>query len=131
MVRRTGPQQICSRVSDGATVKLLIRADKRREYHRVALRKRQESFKSIPPKTLLSLVTKGFQPGWRKLGYLAIKNVDCILKTCSTTLVRSAALNLFPSLIVTSCVSQFFCGYHVLPLFDSHMVLMHSVAYEV
>jgi hypothetical protein len=131
MVRRTGQQQKCSRASDGATVKLLIRADKRREYHGVALHKRQESFKSIPPKPLLSLVAKGFQPTWRKLGYLAIKNVDCILKTSSTTLVRSAALKLFPNLIVASCVSQFFWGYHVLHLFDSHMVLMHSVAYGV
>jgi hypothetical protein len=113
------------------TAKLLIRADKRCEYHRVALHKRQESFKSIPPKILLSLVTKGFPPVWRKLDYLVIKNVDCVLKTGSTTLVRSAALNLFPSLIVASCFSQFFCGYHVLPLFDSHMVLMHSVAFEV
>jgi hypothetical protein len=112
-------------------VELLLRAVKRRENQRVALNKRQESFKPIPTKPPLSLVTEGYQPRWRNPSDLAIKNVDCILKTSSTALARSAAFYLFPSLIVASCVSQFFWGYHVLHLFDSHMFSMHSFAYEV
>jgi hypothetical protein len=51
----------------------------------VSLNKRHEPLKSIPPNTLLSLVTKRFQTAWRKLGYLAIKNVDCIPKACCST----------------------------------------------
>jgi hypothetical protein len=120
-----------AQVSDDATVKLFIRADKGREYRRIALHKRPESSKSIPPKTLFSLVSKRFQTAWRKLGYLAIKNFDCIPKAGCTTLFGSAVLNLFPRMIVASCVSQFFRCYHVLHLFDSHMVLMHSLAHEV
>jgi hypothetical protein len=57
---------------------------------------------------LFSLVGKRFQTAWRKLGYLAIKNSYCIPKAGCTTFFRGAVLNLFPGLIVASCVSQFF-----------------------